>query len=121
MRKKNYIMSNKKIQQLSDAQIVKNSTINLDIPYVFQDGDGNIMNYSLISSDKIPLTFSCKFSTSKLRNGIPCGEEIENNPLVRGLEGFVEENLLLQRLQTVKNDLSLLNNYYSHLRNILNR
>lgn len=70
-------MSNKKIQQLSDAQIVKNSTINLDIPYVFQDGDGNIMNYSLISSDKIPLTFSCKFSTSKLRNGIPRGEEIE--------------------------------------------
>lgn len=70
-------MSNKKIEQLSDVQLIKNSAVNLDIPYVFQDGDGNIVNYSLTLSDNTALTFSCKFLTSKLRNGIRRGEEIE--------------------------------------------
>ncbi|MDZ8140727.1 MAG: hypothetical protein RM049_36455 [Nostoc sp. DedQUE04] len=70
-------MKNQKIQQLSDQELLIYRTKNLEVPYTFKAGDESILSYSLVLSDKIPLTFSCKFSTSKLTKGIPHGHEIE--------------------------------------------
>ncbi|MEH2260119.1 hypothetical protein [Nostoc sp.] len=70
-------MINPKIQQLSDQDLLIYRTKNLEVPYDFNAGDESILSYSLVLSDKIPLTFSCKFSTSKLSKGISHGHEIE--------------------------------------------
>ncbi|MEH2452384.1 hypothetical protein [Nostoc sp.] len=70
-------MTNPKIQQFSDQELLIYRIKNLEVPYPFKAGDESILSYSLVLSDKIPLTFSCKFSTSKLSKGIPHGHEIE--------------------------------------------
>jgi hypothetical protein len=72
-------VENQKNQQLSTVELVARSLINPSINYAFTLADESFLSYSLelVGSAKRPLTFSCSFSTYKLSNGIPRGEEIE--------------------------------------------